>query len=159
MTDDGTTPSALTRTTLDALTLDAPDAPRRRFDAEHGHMWQWVPQRGPLISMTVAVRTQTRLADPEGVRGHLLWELRRHREAMDIPADAVLDRALPVHVAGAMGIAAAGAVEGIRSGVRMHNRVVVTTDGADMYVVHVAAVGTDEGRRIADELTAGLALS
>lgn len=78
---------------------------------------------------------------------------------MDTPADAELDEHLPVHVSGARGLAAAGSVDGIRSGIRLHNRVVVTTDGADMYVVHVAAAGTDEGRRAADELTSGLELS
>lgn len=157
MTDEHST-STLQRTTLDALTVYAPDVPRKRFNAEHGHMWQWVPRGGPLVSLTVAVRKQTRLTSAAGVRGHLLWELKRHRDAMDLPSDAVMERDIPVHVAGARGIASAGFVDGVRSGIRLHNRVVVTTDGADLYVVHAAVGDTDAGRRLAEELTGGIAI-
>lgn len=140
---------------LGPMNLLAPNQAPRHIRGAHGDLWQWFGSGRELISLTVAVR-ETQIGNARGVRDHALWEAERLSQSMDRgPADPVSTSA-PARVPGSVG-AAAAVVDGVYSGVSTHNRIVVTSDGQYMHVVHAMTTNTPRGRRraaaLVDDLT------
>ncbi len=144
----------LIRTRLGPVTLDAPEFPPRQFDGAHGHLWQWVGDGGELISLSVAVR-KSRLLTEDGVRGHLLWEVREVQHDLD-PSPESQVAYLPADVSGADASAAA-TVDGARDGHPVRSHLVVTTDGArHQFVIHALVPDNHLGREMSGAVTTGI---
>lgn len=142
---------------LPGISLRAPDDHPRVFAGAHGTLWQWLGDGiAPLISLTVATR-ETQIGTETGTRHHLNWEIDRLSGGFDAQAGGQYVQDAPVDVRGAWG-ASGSTVDGVRKGIRTHNRVVVASDGIFMHVVHVMVPDTDPGRKMADSLTEEMSL-
>jgi hypothetical protein len=143
-------PVALTEGECGALRLPVPAGEPKFIVGTHGQVLQWVGDGRTLIALTVTVRRQTRMTSPFALRNHLSWELDRLAERME----GELRREEP-------GIDSesstpVGTIDGHREGLDTHNRVLVSTDGQDMYIVHVMVTDTDAGRALAGEVLDGV---
>jgi len=129
------------------IRLLAPSTGEQHTTGTHGEMWQWVGDGGDLISLIVAVR-RTRLGTSSGVRQHLTWEFDRLQRTFDpdIAASRQGPEFRPIRGATAVAI---GTLTGVRSGIRIHNSVVVTTDRTWMHVIHIMTPDTNRGRSFA----------
>lgn len=143
---------------LPGILLRAPDDNPRSFAAAHGTLWQWLGDGiSPLISFTVATR-ETQIGTETGTRRHLNWEIDRLSEGFDAQVGGQFVQDTPIDVGGARG-ASGAIVDGVRKGIRTHNRVVVASDGEYMHVVHVMVPDTGPGRKMADGLTGEISLA
>lgn len=139
------------------LSLRAPDGLPRVFPGAHGRLWQWLGDGNvPLISLTVATRG-TQIGTTIGVMRHLNWEVDRLSDTFEDQGDRPYIQEIAVNVSGAR--AASGAViDGVRSGIRTHNRIVVASDESRMHVIHAMVPDTESGREFAYSLTVGMSL-
>lgn len=155
MTDDDTDVlSLLTDLHLGPVTLPAPDQPPRQLDGSHGHLWQWVGDGEPLLSLSVAVR-ETRLGrTAAGLAHHLTWETEQVRQRLDEGRTSQVEP-LPVEVPGAAD-ARAATVDGTRDGMDVRTGVVVCTHADLMHVIQVAARDGAAGRALAQEVALGI---
>lgn len=133
-----------------ALTVPAPLSPARTFDGLHGRLWQWVGDGQQLITLTVSVRDEARLASAWVVEGHLRWKLEDLSATAPEPQVGVVPGAVA---------SASGRVSVSRNGVPTHNGVVVATEGANLYVVHVVAVDSDAGWALVPRILDGIGFS
>jgi len=132
----------LTDLRLGPVTLTAPAMAPRQFDTGVGHLWQWVGNGEPLLSLAVSVRG-TRLGTTTGVRHRATWVRDRVASRMDDRTASAED--LPfAYVDGSSGTAGA-LVFGSRDGLAVRTGVLVSTDGTWMHVVEVTAADTEAG--------------
>lgn len=141
----------LTNAKLGALAVPAPLSPARTFDGLHGTLWQWVGDGQELISLAVSVREESRLASAWVVEGHLNWKLE------ELGATTPLETKVGA-VPGALA-SASGRVSALREGVPTHSGVVVATEGANLYVVHVMVVDSDAGWELVSRVVDGIRIS
>lgn len=142
---------------LGPMNLLAPSQSPRHVRGTHGDLWQWIGSGRELISLTVAVR-ETQIGNARGVRDHALWEAERLSRSMDHGSEDAVATSAPPRVPGSVGVAAA-VVNGVYSGISTHNRIVVTSDGQYMHVVHAMTTNTPQGRRRAAALVDDLAVT
>lgn len=146
--------TALIRADIGPVSLLAPEEMTRHVVATHGHLWQWTGDGEELYSLSVAVR-ETRLGTPTGVRHHLNWEVDQVLEGLaPAPVERTV-RSVPTLVDGSLG-AAATDVTGETHGAQVRHRVLVSTEGEHMHVIRVVVPDTEEGRELADRITASV---
>lgn len=136
------------------VSLPAPSSGPRQLDGARGHLWQWVGDGRPLLSLSVAART-TRLGTVAGTAGHLGWEVRQVTASLD---DLPTTRTTPdvaVEVRGASA-ARAAYVDGVREGLAVRTAVVVSTDGQVQHVLRVVVADTGDGRDVVDRVLGDL---
>lgn len=135
------------------LILGPPDSPKH-VRAGYGHLWQWFADDESLAVLTLAARP-TQMASGLGVSQHLAWETERLQEKLDQGQPYTAPKNWPVTVLGAR--AAAGSVfNGTRAGIPLHNVVVAAADSDAMFVLHVAALDTPDGRAYGEMVASGL---
>lgn len=148
----------LTTAACGPLTLDAPAPEGELTIGEFGHLWQWTGPDETLISLLVTVRRNSHLTTPMSIRNRLTWELDQIVEQQEESGARVepADNVAPVGDFGRL--ASIGSVDGRRLGVSTHERVLVTTDGTDLFSVHVIAADTAAGRAVADRIVTSVEL-
>lgn len=139
---------------LGGVALAAPLGSPTYTRGTYGEMWQWIGNGNSLISLVVAARPGAQ-ESAGGVRYRLLAETDRISVPLRRPADGERPRPELVDVPGAVA-AFKMPVDGIREGVRLHNGVLVASDGAVTYLVHAAVTDTETGRRLASSLLSSL---
>ena len=133
---------------LGPVTLPAPPVAPRQIEAAHGHLWQWVGDGEPLLSLTVAVR-ETQMGDSTGVLYRLNTEIDLVRGLLDDPDGASVERNDLVFVQGSTAAPAGAAVDGMRDGMPVRIGIVVASDGVSMHVIQVSVAEGKEGRALA----------
>lgn len=146
----------LTRTDIGPLSLLLPDLELHHVLASHGQLWQWTGDGKELYTLAVAVR-RTRLGTPTGVRHHLTAEVRQLRASLSTPTSEPTVQRVVVDVEGSYGAAAADLI-GEAHGAPVRHRVLVSTDGEHMHVLHLLVPDSDEGQRLADRIGSSVRL-
>ncbi len=131
---------------LGPLSVRAPAREPRQFEGRFGHLWQWVGDGEPLLTLVVAVR-ETRLSTGAAAERTLTTETGRVRDSFDADTEVHVRRVRDMQVDGARG-AAAATVTGVLDGLAVRNGLIVTTDGTHVHVVRLAVADTDEGKAL-----------
>lgn len=146
----------LQRTETELFVVNAPQTPPRRFEGEHGTMWQWVGDGRELISWSVAAR-ETRLGTARGSHDHLVAEIDRLIDHADAGTHPREQGPIDLEIEGAAG-ASYAVIDEVREGIATHNRVAVATDRRRMFVFHAMVTDTDQGRALAEEVLSDIEL-
>jgi hypothetical protein len=143
---------AFVRARCGALDLLVPGRDTAVTTAAHGQLWQWIGTTDLWVAMTVVVRRNTSLTTPMNIRDRLTWQLDQVEKDMD----SVTERIEPQEIEAAIGAdgrpSCAGSLRGVRRGMAVLERVVVTTDGTDLYWVDMIVGDSAEGSALAQEV-------
>lgn len=146
----------LVRAELGAMRLLVPSGDPKALAGTHGQLWQWVGDGRTLIALTVTIRQDTQMTTPMRIHNHLTWELDQLAEQMTDVHDRVEP---PFGPDGAPeGTWAVGSLAGTRKRLAAEARVLVTTDGEDLYIVQIVVTETPEGRALAGEVLSSVEL-
>jgi hypothetical protein len=118
-------------------------------------MWQWHGDGRDLITRIVAVRRPF-MASATAVRHLLIAEMRRISDEFD---DDSTDTEVSVsHVRGSRA-AFHATTSGITNGTRLHNDVLMATDGSALYLSRVVSLDTADGRATAEAMNSNIQFS
>lgn len=154
-TADPPIPMNLQTVNVDSVQTRAPRSPCHHVTGSNGEMWQWYGDGRDLITRIVAVRRPC-MASATAVRHLLIAEMRRISDEFD---DAPTDTEVSVsHVRGSRAAFHATS-SGITSGIRLHNDVLMATDGSSLYLSRVVSPDTADGRGLAEAMNSNIQFS
>lgn len=140
-------PMRVQSTEVDAVRIDAPASPCHHIVGTNGEMWQWYGDGTGLITSIVAVRRQ---CTPSATAVHHLLNAEVDRISCEF--DRYQNESGPnVSIAYVPGSRAAfqTTLSGPRSGIQMHDNVLMASDGSSLYLSRIVVTDTSDGRDLA----------
>lgn len=140
---------------IHSVQTSVPRSPCHHVTGSHGEMWQWYGDGRDLITRIIAVR-RPYMASATAVRHLLISEMRRISDELE--DDPIDTEASLSHVRGSRAAFHATS-SGITSGIRLHNHVLMATDGYALYLSRVVSPDTADGRRVAEAMNSNTQFS
>lgn len=140
---------------IDSVQTSAPRSPCHHVIGSHGEVWQWYGDGRDLITRIVAVRRPC-MPSATAVRHLLIAEMRRISDEFD---DDPTDTEVCVSQVHGSQAAFHATSSGITSGIRLHNDVLMATDGSSLYLSRVVSPDTADGRGLAEAMNSNIQFS
>lgn len=134
-------------TEVDAVRIDAPASPCHHIVGTNGEMWQWYGDGHGLITSIVAVRRPC-MPSATAVRHLLNAEADRISNEFDYYQNESDANVSVAYVPGSRA-AFQTTLSGPRSGIRLHDNILMASDGDSLYLSRVVVPDTSDGRDLA----------
>lgn len=140
---------------IGSVQVSSPRSPCHHVTGSHGEMWQWYGDGRDLITRIVVVRRPC-MESATAVRHLLIAEMRRISDEFD---DDPTDTEVSVSHARGAPAAFRATSSGITSGIRLHNDVLMATDGSSLYLSRVVSPDTADGKGLAKAMNSNIQFS
>lgn len=139
---------------IGSVRVHAPAGPYRHVQGTNGEMWQWIGDGRSMVTYILASRRQ-RQPTAAAVRHLLNSQMARITEEYDSARPAQTG---DIHISHVPGSRAAfrSTSNGVRSGIQLHDSVLIASDAEGLYISHMVVPNTDVNRDLARAVTSSL---